>query len=215
MNKGQDSKFSILILSLPVLVLAYFLLVIVIAPHSVHVMPMLKVFMMCSSFAFMVNYFYSKINIAGMAIFAGMSLIILLGLLPNHLSLVYWLVVIFFIYDQILLLKNMNKRYFLKILLVSFGMSFILLAYFTLMYSEPFNNFLVAQDRIHLDTYYHVALASMLKSYGVVSHGLHGVGQLDYHFGSHLLMMGASKILNISVFDSYSYFFTFFCIPLL
>ena len=55
----------------------------------------------------------------------------------------------------------------------------------------------------------------MIKNYHAISHGLHGLGDLEYHFGSHLLMAAMGNIARTSIIDSYDYLFVFLVVPLL
>jgi hypothetical protein len=91
----------------------------------------------------------------------------------------------------------------------------VFIPYFGLNYSQPFNTIELARQTLHSDTLYHVAIASMIKNYHIISHGMHGLGDLEYHFGSHLLLAALSNITKMSGFDSYGYLFVFLLVPLL
>ena len=67
----------------------------------------------------------------------------------------------------------------------------------------------------HRDTLFHMAVSSMIKSYGVVSIGLHGLHPLHYHTASHMILAGLSLITKLSVFDTYAYLYPLVFIPLL
>lgn len=56
---------------------------------------------------------------------------------------------------------------------------------------------------IHRDTLYHASIASMIKSYGVVSTGLSGLIETPYHILSHAIMAGVSVLSDMSVLEAY------------
>lgn len=61
----------------------------------------------------------------------------------------------------------------------------------------PFDN------RLHLDTWFHISIAQMIKTYQIPSTGLNGIPFIPYHFGSHLIFACLSKTLNIHMFSFY------------
>jgi hypothetical protein len=63
-------------------------------------------------------------------------------------------------------------------------------------------------SRLHLgdvsqDTLYHSSIAAMVKNYGVVSTGLHGLIETPYHTLSHVLMAAISLLSGIGVVEVY------------
>ena len=54
-----------------------------------------------------------------------------------------------------------------------------------------------------VDTLYHMAVAQMFNTYGVFSTGLDGVAYLPYHYGSHILYIGLSNFLSITIPETY------------
>ncbi|MCW5206913.1 hypothetical protein VU08_08330, partial [Desulfobulbus sp. F5] len=56
---------------------------------------------------------------------------------------------------------------------------------------------------VHQDTLYHASIAAMIKNYGVVSTGLHGLVETPYHTLSHVLMACISLLLGASVIEVY------------
>lgn len=62
--------------------------------------------------------------------------------------------------------------------------------------------------RLHLgnvnqDTLFHASIAAMLKNYGVMTTGLHGLVETPYHGLSHALMAGLSRLSGIGVIEVY------------
>jgi hypothetical protein len=53
------------------------------------------------------------------------------------------------------------------------------------------------------DTLFHASIAAMIKNYGVVSTGLHGLIETPYHAFSHSLMASISFLSGISVIETY------------
>lgn len=56
---------------------------------------------------------------------------------------------------------------------------------------------------VHQDTLYHASIAAMIKNYGVVSTGLHGLIETPYHVLSHSLMAGLSRLSGTGVIEVY------------
>lgn len=57
--------------------------------------------------------------------------------------------------------------------------------------------------QIHQDTLFHASIAAMLKHYGVVSTGLHGLVETPYHAFSHGLFASISSLASVPVLDVY------------
>jgi hypothetical protein len=70
-------------------------------------------------------------------------------------------------------------------------------------------------DNVHIDTIYHAAIASMIKTYGVPSTGIDGIVFRPYHFGSHWIFAQLSKLLNMHVIDFYQLAYPVIFIPFL
>lgn len=56
---------------------------------------------------------------------------------------------------------------------------------------------------VHQDTLFHASIAAMIKNYGTVSTGLHGLVETPYHALSHALMAGISVLSGQSVIETY------------
>lgn len=56
---------------------------------------------------------------------------------------------------------------------------------------------------VHRDALYHAGIAAMIKNYGVVSTGLHGLVETPYHILSHTLVAGLSLLSGRGVFEVY------------
>ena len=56
---------------------------------------------------------------------------------------------------------------------------------------------------VHQDTLFHASIAAMIKNYGVVSTGLHGLVETPYHTLSHVLMAAISLLSGRGVIEVY------------
>lgn len=171
---------------------------------------------MSLSFTVFVSFLIRKNSVYGIAFSSGIGIIILFGALPKSLHFLFWIIMISLLIVEIKFFFSFINKERLILTGISFiGILLTVLPFFTFEYSQPNSMVKLLNSHLHNDTIYHVAMASMWKSYHAISHGLHGLSQLEYHYGSHLLMAGASSLLKISSFESYSHFFGFFCMPLL
>lgn len=59
------------------------------------------------------------------------------------------------------------------------------------------------QSEVPQDTVFHASVAAMIKTYGVVSTGLHGLVPIDYHVLSHRLVAGLSSLSGVPVLEVY------------
>lgn len=160
------------------------------------------------------SYVYLRTCNFGFSTAVTFSLIIFLGLFRFWGSLILLFMALTAFTDTV---KKVTKKEWgdqYKTLLYSFSAIFVLfLPYFGLNYSQPFNAMEIVNGDLHIDTLYHMAIASMIKNYQVVSHGLHGLGDLEYHFGSHLLISSLSTLGNISIFNAYNFIYVFLVVP--
>ncbi len=181
---------------------------------TIHLINMAKVVAIAMSFSVICHYVYRHISIFGAALITGLSLIAMFAYLEKY-AWFYWIGVAIMAIRLLKLTSWLSVRKTLPYLSATAIIGVLLLVpYFSLVYSEPFNAARLVNAAIHNDTLYHAAIAAMIKTHQVISHGLHGVGPLEYHFGSHILMAGTSVLTGLSVWETYSYFFVFFCAPL-
>lgn len=68
---------------------------------------------------------------------------------------------------------------------------------------------------VHRDTLYHASIASMIKNYGAISTGLHGLIETPYHVLSHSVIAAISSLSGISVLETYGFAPLLLFIPLL
>ena len=68
---------------------------------------------------------------------------------------------------------------------------------------------------VHKDPLYHSAISAMIKNYGVVSTGLHGLVETPYYVMSHTIVALASLCSGLGVFQVYGVYSIVFLIPLL
>lgn len=214
MQRSQGYVFS-LIWALPAAALVFFSFSIR-WPTTLHSILLLKIFCLCLAFSALVSHIYRRFNRFGLAIFSGLSSIIIFGLIPLPMGYAYWPIMMILVFVEASNLYRVSNSSDVKNLFVcSFAIVITTLPFFVLGYSQTNSMVELLNGRLHTDSLLHIATASMWKVNHAVSHGLHGLSELDYHYGSHLLMAGASSLMGISVFETYSHFFGFFCIPLL
>lgn len=70
-------------------------------------------------------------------------------------------------------------------------------------------------NSVHQDTLFHASIAAMIKNYGVVSTGLHGLVETPYHVLSHYFLAGISSLSGVGVLEVYGLGPQLFFIPLL
>lgn len=214
MNYSKPNLIAF-IWSIPIVIL-FFLLLTIRIPLNFHSLLILKTLFIAIGFSVVTSVCLRKCKSIGVAILLGLVVLILMGLVPLWVQPFYWLsILILFIREFDNLKKFFNRSMYNKFTWIVITILLSVLPFYTLEYSQPNSMVKLINSQIHVDTLYHVAIASMWKMYHVISHGLHGTGALDYHYGSHLLMAGASKLGHFTAFESYSHFFGLFFIPLL
>nr|VFJ56686.1 MAG: hypothetical protein BECKFM1743C_GA0114222_101821 [Candidatus Kentron sp. FM]VFJ58039.1 MAG: hypothetical protein BECKFM1743A_GA0114220_102071 [Candidatus Kentron sp. FM]VFK11594.1 MAG: hypothetical protein BECKFM1743B_GA0114221_101961 [Candidatus Kentron sp. FM] len=68
---------------------------------------------------------------------------------------------------------------------------------------------------VHQDTLFHASIAAMIKNYGIVSTGLHGLVEWSYHILSHVLVANLSLLSGIAVIEVYGVAMLVLFIPIL
>ncbi len=71
--------------------------------------------------------------------------------------------------------------------------------------TDPFSAMKIEQLTLNPDTLFHASLAEMIKSFGTVSTGLHGLPKVHYHILSHFFFACLSKILKTQVYEVYGF----------
>lgn len=66
-----------------------------------------------------------------------------------------------------------------------------------------------------LDSFFHMSITQMIKTYGTPSSGLDELPYLPYHYGSHFIFAMLSRSLNCSVLELYTFGFPIIFFPLL
>lgn len=69
--------------------------------------------------------------------------------------------------------------------------------------------------QFNTDSFFHIAIASMIEHFGVSSIGAHGLIPVEYYTFSHYFFAAAAYITGISVVDSYASMYSIVLIPLL
>lgn len=67
---------------------------------------------------------------------------------------------------------------------------------------------------IHNDTIFHASVSAMIKNYGTLSTGLHGLVEMPYHVLSHAAVAGFSRISGISILEIYGFITQILLIPI-
>lgn len=114
-----------------------------------------------------------------------------------------------------LALRQSAKEY-LKVLLISVLFSGIVSGF---AWTSADRNLLPSESIIlghgGGDTVYHVAIANMIKTYGIPSTGIDGIPYHFYHNGSHFIFAQISKVCQIDILIFYHVVFFIMWVPLL
>ena len=129
----------------------------------------------------------------------------------NELLLIILLVISYY-YNKNYKIKNLINYFDFKICII---LSLIIMPYYSVGYSQLNIWQMLLNKQIYIDTLYHVSISSLWKNSHVISHGIHGLNNLEYHAGSHIIYAGMSKLANISSMDAYGLLTSLFFIPLL
>jgi hypothetical protein len=187
--------------------------------HAPTIVPNLfvKTILFIAATVLCINFIYRKLHSFGSGIIFSFLLIIFCGLSGFLGKFLYFLVVVFLLLNETqFFIKYLSLKKAAQILVYWIFFTLLLAPYFSFpYYSQPINLVNLHQANLHLDTFYHLSIASMIKNYNSVSHGLHGLGELEYHFGSHALFAALSNLWEIPVIAAYSFFFPFLIIPLI
>ena len=213
LNRSQK-KILTLLWSLPAITFAFLLLSIRI-PVREHTFLITKTFLFMVSFVSLVNFVYMRVTTIGFAISMGLLFVALTGMIPSPGYYSFWVVSLLTFLFQWRIVKVLIKRN-LKTFIISFLIIFFAtLPFYNLVYSQIDTIPRLVSSTLINDTLFHSAIAAIWKNYSVISHGLHGLGELNYHFGSHIFMASVSILINVPSLQSYSHFFGFFMVPLL
>jgi hypothetical protein len=113
--------------------------------------------------------------------------------------------------------RDSNVRPIQGLVLLIFATIFLL---FTVMAHSvtvwlPLLPELVVSSQAPMDMLFHVGLAKMLSSHGVVSLGLDGLVSFNYHALNHLLVAGLAQSFDLSIEAAFGAFYPLFATPLL
>ena len=212
---GSQQHLQTLLWSQVLVVALFFSYTVIYLPGSEHRKLLALTTLLCIGGVSIFSHFFRRTDSAGIGAIVSLATFMLFSLLPSYLAPVFWIFAAYCFARELKNLVHLIINNTLVFLLSALTLLAIFLPYFGLDYSQPFNEIRLTAASVHVDSLYHASIASMIKMYNSVSHGLHGLGQLEYHFGSHLLMAGASSLSGLSSFQSYSYFFVFMCPMLL
>ncbi|TGM60661.1 hypothetical protein [Leptospira vanthielii] len=176
-----------------------------------------KVFLHNLGFASFVSFIYRKTKNFGLSVLLPIVVILIFSLITIPLLKVILITSItgLVFYEFYGVLNSCSLPGVISIFWSFVFLVITFLPFFSMEFSQLDSFSRLLQSYLNNDTLYHLSISAMWKKYQFVSHGLHGLGELAYHFGSHVLMAGASSLLNISSLESYSHFFGLFCVPLL
>lgn len=212
----SNKYITSLIWSLPLVATLFFLITVIAGPKTPHVFLLFKALLLCFGFASVTSYIYRRFDSIGVGVLASIFAIIALGFIPVAGPIVYWGLILYLARGEFRLLRASLSIIEMRIIgIIALVLATVMLPYFSLEYSQPNNEVRLLKSQLHTDTLYHTAIASMIKIHHTVSHGLHGLGALEYHFGSHLFLAEAGNLVFMSAFQSYNYLFVFLCLPLL
>jgi len=160
---------------------------------------------------------YEKIKSIGLAIFLVITLFAAIGSIHNE---IYFGIAC--IIPTIFLVVNIKKLKYIKskvqpllLAYTSVATFILIIIYFPVGYiNSGLIDSVYSGYNINTDSVYHISIAAMIKGYGAVSHGLHGLSALEYHFGSHYILASLSNLLDISAFHAYAFIYPYFFIPL-
>ena len=130
----------------------------------------------------------------------------------------WWIIVLvgisLFLFSSFRIYKAKKKVTTIRILYLLFTiLSIVFIAH--VVWTSSYHNF--APSKLltgAIDTYFHVGISNLIKSYHVASTGLHGIPLLKYHVGSHYLFAGLSSFLNIEMIYFYNISYPIIFIPL-
>ncbi|CAM8377704.1 hypothetical protein [Candidatus Methylopumilus planktonicus] len=214
--KSNNIYIVSLVWSLPVVMSIFLIISFISFPQIFQLLPLFKSLFLCFGFACSTNFFYKKFNNLGLAILSSISIIISLGIIPLVGPILYWGLICYIIFKSFpVFIKSLEKKEMNLIIKTSLVLFCVMLPYFSLEYSQPNNEARLLNSQLHTDTLYHTSIASMFKIYHSISHGLHGLGKLEYHFGSHIFLSQSSNLVLMPAFQAYNYLFVFLCLPLL
>jgi hypothetical protein len=195
---------------LPVVSLFFTLLALLVKPvGNFHLLPMLKVTLLLVGYSTMTSYWSRKMNNLGLGATISILIFVILGSGPFGVNYLFWPFAMYFFYQEFRYIKDwVLSGLSVKQLGIGFALLLIMvLPGFISEYALPGNYVRLVASALHIDVLYHSSVAAMLKEFATVSHGLHGLSGLEYHFGSHLLMASAAKLAGLSAFQAYSYFY--------
>ncbi|MDX1959899.1 MAG: hypothetical protein SFU98_15115 [Leptospiraceae bacterium] len=140
-----------------------------------------------------------------------MSLFFILVLLANIqfgfiISQVFVVLYLIFLFKN--LFANIAKLKFtnlLTLIIISFLLSTSVVEQTFENITDPFVSLKVDQLVLNPDTLFHSSIAEMIKNYGKVSTGLHGLPRVHYHVLSHFLYAQVASILNFKTYLAYGF----------
>jgi len=168
-------------------------------------------------FSLLLSLIYNKTKIIGLSIFIALLFFAIIGSVNDELYLVfiYSAIIVFLLFNIKPLLKIQTEIDWTLLIILSVANFVLITLFFPVGYiSSSLFDTIYSGMNINTDSVYHISIAAMIKGYGVISHGIHGLTALEYHFGSHFILASLSNLLSISAFQSYAFIYPFFFIPL-
>ena len=178
-----------------------------------------RVFLVAESF----NIYFALAIWAGQRQFRHFGVAVLIALIPCALSLFFkfqYLLIILLVAYLFYFIRNVknsklgfNIGIAVLILIVGGGYAFIVLG--TNELTDIFFKSKMLVGQFNTDSFFHMAIASMLEHYGQASIGAHGIVPISYYTFSHYFFAALAYAGGISVVDSYAAIYSIVLIPLL
>jgi hypothetical protein len=205
-----DLADSNVIWVMPIITLFFILFILPFSINPVHWKPIIIAFLVSIAFASLLQVLWKTFQSLGAAFTFLFSLLFILGFFPNPLTpLIPYLALLPVLYSLYSLRKISFKQH--SFVLISGALfSLILIHRSEMSYAQPFMAL-----HTHKDLFFHSAITSMIKNYGVASTGLSGLVPLHYHVGSHAIFAALSTITGLSTFDCYTYIYPLVFVPLI
>lgn len=157
------------------------------------------------------NYFLTSLLLILLAVL-GLFVLEENKLIPSVILIVSFLLIALTIY-QVLKRKIKISLIFHLFMVIIFGL-FIGLIFWGGNYSHPLFFEKISLGLAHVDTLYHISISNMINTYQDPSTGLDGTPYMPYHWASHALFAGMSKLTSIDGITFYNLYYPVIFIPL-
>jgi len=87
--------------------------------------------------------------------------------------------------------------------------------FYTSGYHSPFFIDKIIAGNAHIDTLFHTSISHIFSTHKVPSTGLHGIRYFHYHYGSHIIIAGLSRLVGTKPLVFYNLYYPMIFIPLM